>query len=45
MTTVFAVFVLTAVPSIKEIGLGCAVAIALDATLAAADPGARRRCG
>jgi uncharacterized membrane protein YdfJ with MMPL/SSD domain len=33
MTTVFAVFVLTGVPSIKEIGLGCAVAIALDATL------------
>ena len=33
MTTVFAVFVLTGVPSIKEIGVGCAVAIALDATL------------
>ena len=33
MTTVFAVFVLTGVPSIKELGLGCAVAIALDATL------------
>jgi uncharacterized membrane protein YdfJ with MMPL/SSD domain len=33
MTAVFAVFVLTGVPSIKEIGLGCAVAIALDATL------------
>ena len=30
---VFAVFVLTGVPSIKELGLGCAVAIALDATL------------
>jgi uncharacterized membrane protein YdfJ with MMPL/SSD domain len=28
MTTVFAVFVLTGVPSIKEIGLGCAVALA-----------------
>jgi len=33
MTAVFAVFVFTGVPSIKEIGLGCAVAIALDATL------------
>ncbi len=33
MTAVFAVFVLTGVPSIKEIGLGCAIAIALDATL------------
>ena len=33
MTCVFAVFVLTGVPSIKELGLGCAVAIALDATL------------
>ena len=33
MTTVFSVFVLTGVPSIKELGLGCAVAIALDATL------------
>ena len=33
MTAVFAVFVLTGVPSIKEIGLGTAVAIALDATL------------
>jgi RND superfamily putative drug exporter len=33
MTSVFAVFVLTGVPSIKELGLGCAVAIALDATL------------
>jgi RND superfamily putative drug exporter len=33
MSTVFAVFVLTGVPSIKELGLGCAVAIALDATL------------
>jgi RND superfamily putative drug exporter len=33
MTSVFAVFVLTGVPSIKEIGLGNAVAIALDATL------------
>ena len=30
---VFAVFVLTGVPSIKELGLGCAVAIAVDATL------------
>ncbi len=33
MTSVFAVFVLTGVPSIKELGMGCAVAIALDATL------------
>jgi uncharacterized membrane protein YdfJ with MMPL/SSD domain len=33
MTAVFASFVLTGVPSIKELGLGCAVAIALDATL------------
>ena len=33
MSAVFAVFVLTGVPSIKELGMGCAVAIALDATL------------
>jgi uncharacterized membrane protein YdfJ with MMPL/SSD domain len=33
MTSVFAVFVLTGVPSIKELGLGNAIAIALDATL------------
>ncbi len=33
MTAVFSVFVLTGVPSIKELGLGCAIAIALDATL------------
>src|SRR5690349_16851966 len=33
MASVFGVFVLTGVPSIKELGLGCAVAIALDATL------------
>jgi RND superfamily putative drug exporter len=33
MTCVFAVFVLTGVPSIKELGLGCAVAIAVDATI------------
>jgi len=33
MTAVFAVFILAGVPSIKELGLGCAVAIALDATL------------
>jgi RND superfamily putative drug exporter len=33
MTAVFSVFMLTGVPSIKELGLGCAVAIALDATL------------
>lgn len=33
MTAVFSVFVLTGVPSIKELGLGTAVAVALDATL------------
>jgi RND superfamily putative drug exporter len=33
MSAVFSVFVLTGVPSIKQLGLGCAVAIALDATL------------
>ncbi|HEX5762408.1 MAG TPA: MMPL family transporter [Solirubrobacterales bacterium] len=33
MSAVFAVFVLTGVPSIKELGVGCAVAIAIDATL------------
>jgi uncharacterized membrane protein YdfJ with MMPL/SSD domain len=33
MVCVFSVFVLTGVPSIKELGMGCAVAIALDATL------------
>jgi len=33
MVSVFAVFALTGVPSIKELGLGSAVAIALDATL------------
>jgi RND superfamily putative drug exporter len=33
MTAVFSVFVLTGVPQIKELGLGCAIAIALDATL------------
>jgi uncharacterized membrane protein YdfJ with MMPL/SSD domain len=33
MSAVFAVFVLTGVPSIKEMGLGSAIAIALDATL------------
>jgi RND superfamily putative drug exporter len=33
MVAVFAVFALTGVPSIKEIGLGLSVAIALDATL------------
>jgi uncharacterized membrane protein YdfJ with MMPL/SSD domain len=33
MASVFAVFVLTGVPSIKELGMGSAVAIALDATL------------
>jgi RND superfamily putative drug exporter len=33
MTAVFGVFVLTGVPSIKQIGLGSAIAIALDATL------------
>jgi RND superfamily putative drug exporter len=33
MTSVFSIFVLTGLPSIKELGVGCAVAIALDATL------------
>jgi len=33
MSAVFGVFVLTGVPSIKELGLGSAIAIALDATL------------
>jgi uncharacterized membrane protein YdfJ with MMPL/SSD domain len=33
MTTVFASFALTGVPAIKEIGLGLAVAIAIDATI------------
>jgi len=33
MSSVFFVFVLTGVPSIKEMGLGSAIAIALDATL------------
>src|SRR3954462_14673845 len=33
MWSVFFVFVLTGVPSIKEMGLGSAIAIALDATL------------
>ena len=33
MTTVFASFALTGVPAIKEIGLGLAVAIAIDATV------------
>jgi RND superfamily putative drug exporter len=33
MSSVFAVFVLTGMPSIKELGMGSAIAIALDATL------------
>ncbi|MGN6190068.1 MAG: MMPL family transporter, partial [Conexibacter sp.] len=33
MSCVFGVFVLTGVPSIQQLGVGCAVAIALDATL------------
>ena len=33
MVTVFTVFVFTGVPSVAEIGLGCAVAIAVDATI------------
>ena len=33
MVSVFGVFVLTGVPSIKQLGLGNAVAIAIDATL------------
>jgi putative drug exporter of the RND superfamily len=30
---VFVVFVITGVPAIQEVGLGCAVAIAVDATV------------
>ena len=33
MVAVFTVFVFTGVPSVAEIGLGCAVAIAVDATI------------
>ena len=33
MVAVFAVFIATGVPSIQQLGLGTAVAIALDATL------------
>ncbi len=33
MATVFSIFVLTGLPTIKELGVGCAVAIVLDATL------------
>ncbi|MGA9314243.1 MAG: MMPL family transporter, partial [Solirubrobacteraceae bacterium] len=33
MVCVFSVFALTGVPSIKELGLGCALAIAIDATI------------
>lgn len=33
MVCVFSVFALTGVPSIKQLGLGCALAIAIDATL------------
>ncbi|MGA9874972.1 MAG: MMPL family transporter [Solirubrobacteraceae bacterium] len=33
MVCVFSVFALTGVPSIKELGLGCAMAIAIDATI------------
>jgi RND superfamily putative drug exporter len=33
MTAVFAVFILTGLPSIQQLGLGTAIAIALDATL------------
>ena len=33
MVAVFLVFVGTGLPSIQQLGLGCAVAIALDATL------------
>ncbi len=33
MVCVFSVFALTGVPSIKELGLGCAIAIAIDATI------------
>ena len=40
MVAVFGVFASTGTPSIKEIGLGLAVAIALDATLVRLIPGA-----
>ncbi len=33
MVSVFSVFVFTGVPTIRELGLGCAVAIAIDATV------------
>jgi RND superfamily putative drug exporter len=33
MVCVFSVFALTGVPSIKQLGLGCALAIAIDATI------------
>ncbi len=33
MASVFAVFVGTGVPSIQELGFGCAVAIVIDATI------------
>ena len=33
MVAVFTVFVFTGVPSVAEIGLGCAVAIGVDATI------------
>jgi uncharacterized membrane protein YdfJ with MMPL/SSD domain len=33
MVCVFSVFALTGVPSIRELGLGCALAIAIDATI------------
>jgi RND superfamily putative drug exporter len=33
MVCVFSVFALTGVPSIRELGLGCAMAIAIDATI------------
>jgi Predicted drug exporters of the RND superfamily len=33
MVSVFSVFIFTGVPTIKELGLGTAVAIAIDATL------------
>ncbi|MGZ4481991.1 MAG: MMPL family transporter, partial [Gaiellales bacterium] len=47
MTVVFASFVLTGVPAIKEIGLGLAVAIAVDATITrlVLVPGAMRLLG
>jgi RND superfamily putative drug exporter len=45
MVAVFAVFVLTGVPSIQQLGLGTAVAIAIDATLVRLVPAAMELMG